>query len=219
MNLGPYELGYNNINQGIYTGDAKLLCEEIPDESIDLIFTDPVYQNMDDYAWLAEMASRKLKPNSALLTFCGIGYLDETLKALASYLSYRWTIPHLTVGTGGYGDVGPSRWMCCLWYDKGKTVPSPRIYDVVFTNGVVDWHIWRKNLSGVARMTNSWTSQNSTTLDPFTGGGTVPAACKMLSRNYLAFEINPHTATIARQRLIQTPIPLPNFTPTQLDLL
>ena len=63
MKLGPFLLGYNDINQGIYIGDAKPLCEDIPDESIDLIFTDPIYQNMDDYAWLAEMASRKLKPN------------------------------------------------------------------------------------------------------------------------------------------------------------
>ena len=49
MKLGPFELGYNDTNQGIYTGDARELCEEIPSESIDLIFTDPVYQNMDDY--------------------------------------------------------------------------------------------------------------------------------------------------------------------------
>ena len=52
--LGPYLLGPNDENQGIYTGDARELAEAIPDESVDLIFTDPVYDRIDDYRWLAE---------------------------------------------------------------------------------------------------------------------------------------------------------------------
>ena len=65
--LGPYLLGPNDVNQGIYTGDARELARAIPDESVDLIFTDPVYQNIDDYRWLAETAARVLKPDSACL--------------------------------------------------------------------------------------------------------------------------------------------------------
>ena len=42
--LGPYLLGPNNTPEnGIYTGDAWELARAIPDESVDLIFTDPVY--------------------------------------------------------------------------------------------------------------------------------------------------------------------------------
>ena len=59
--LGAFELNH------IYTGDAKELTKDIPNESIDLIFTDPVYQNLDDYEWLAQEAARLLKPNSTLL--------------------------------------------------------------------------------------------------------------------------------------------------------
>lgn len=101
MKLGPYELGYNDTNQGIYVGDARLLCEEIPDESIDLIFTDPVYQNMDDYAWLAEMATRVLKPTGAMLAFFGIGYIQDTLQALANGgMPHRWTCAVFVPGAG-----------------------------------------------------------------------------------------------------------------------
>ena len=201
--LGPYELNR------IYTGDARELAKGIPDESVDLIFTDPVYQNIDDYHWLAETAARVLKPDRACLAFCGIGYLPETLDALRTGgLNYRWTMPHLTPGTGGYCDMGPSRWMCCLWFDKGHTVPSPRLYDVAFTNGITDWHIWRKNVAALIRMLNSWSDSLSVVLDPFTGGGTVPAVCKMLGRNYLAFEICPDTAELARERVRNTQPPL-----------
>ena len=37
--LGPYELGPGGECEGIYTGDARILSEQIPDESVDLIFT------------------------------------------------------------------------------------------------------------------------------------------------------------------------------------
>ncbi len=221
MKLGPYELGPNNTPEnGIYTGDARELAPLIPDESVDLIFTDPVYQNIEDYRWLAETAARVLKPDSACLAFCGIGLLPETLGALRDGgLTYRWTNPHLTPGTGGYCDMGPSRWMCCLWFDKGRTIPSPRLYDVAFTNGVVDWHIWRKNPLALQRMLNSWTTAGMAVLDPFTGGGTVPAVCKMLDRRWLAFEIEPEVAEQARERVRMTQPPLFVPQPQQMELM
>lgn len=51
----------------IITGDAREVVKEIPPESIDCIFTDPVYQNIDDYRWLATEALRVLKPKGMLL--------------------------------------------------------------------------------------------------------------------------------------------------------
>lgn len=36
------------LNQ-IVTGDARELAKRIPDESVDLIFTDPIYDCIDDY--------------------------------------------------------------------------------------------------------------------------------------------------------------------------
>ena len=48
--LGKFFLGPNDRNQGIYVGDAKLLGEMIPSQSVSLIVCDPVYWNMDQYA-------------------------------------------------------------------------------------------------------------------------------------------------------------------------
>ena len=192
--LGPYQLNT------IVTGDARELSKAIPDKSVDLIFTDPIYQNLDDYWWLVRTVCRVLKTNRACLVFVGIGYLPETLDALyEGGLVYRWYVPHLTPGTSGYCDTGPSRQMAMLWLDNSsETCPKPRLYDVVFTNGVVDWHVWRKNLAGILRWLNSF---SGIVIDFFCGGGTAPAACKMLGRHYLAFEIDPKTAEIARQRV------------------
>jgi len=52
-------------------------------------------------------------------------------------------------------------------------------------------------------------------VDPFTGGGTVPAVCKMLGRQYLAFEIDPATADTARERVRNTQPPLFTVLPEQ----
>ena len=52
--IGPYEL------DRIITGDARELAKAIPDESVDLIFTDPPYPRefLPLYGWLAETAAR-----------------------------------------------------------------------------------------------------------------------------------------------------------------
>ena len=45
-------------------------------------------------------------------------------------------------------------------------------------------------------------------LDPFTGSGTIPAVCKRLGRQYLAFEVARDTCEAARQRVRDTQPPL-----------
>ena len=55
-------LGGDYVLDQIVTGDARQLCEGIPDESVDLCLTDPIYQNLADYEWLGQFAARVLRP-------------------------------------------------------------------------------------------------------------------------------------------------------------
>ena len=80
MQIGAYPL--NTVIQG----DSRELAKSIPDESVDLIFTDPVYENIDDYAWLSETAQRILKPNSACLVFCANRKLYKPLNTSKLFL-------------------------------------------------------------------------------------------------------------------------------------
>ena len=122
----------------IVTGDARILAERIPDESIDLIFTDPVYDRIDDYKWLAETAARVLKPDSSALIWCGIGYLPQTLRALnGNNLQFKWQF------VAGRPRGFPSRycmqrvfsnWQSLLWFEKGISWPIDTISDLVFSN-------------------------------------------------------------------------------------
>jgi len=214
--LGPYLLGPNDTPEnGIYTGDSRELARAIPDESVDLIFTDPVYQNIDDYRWLAETGARVLKPDSACLVFCGIGYLPNTLASLQEGgLTYRWTFGAVRpkgFPSSRFFPKGFSNWQCCLWFEKGQSSPVLTISDITFSdNGKrMTYHeTWSKNITPYAHWLMRFTNGVSVIFDPFTGGGTVPAVCKMLGRNYLAFEIEPDTAELARERVRQTQPPL-----------
>ena len=224
--LGPYLLGPNDTPEnGIYTGDARELAKAIPDESIDLIFTDPVYQNIDDYRWLAETAARVLKPDSACLVFYGIGYAPQTMAALIDGgLSFRWQMVHYMPGQNQRGAYRTfSNWKAMLWMEKGTKHPERHIRDLILDRSVrllpsgVN-HQWTKNADTVAYYLTAFCSSGAIILDPFTGGGTVPAVCKMLGRRYLAFEIDPDVAETARERVRMTQMPLFVLEPEQMTL-
>jgi hypothetical protein len=216
--LGPYLLGPNETPEnGIYTGDARELASAIPDNSVDLIFTDPVYQNIDDYRWLAETAARVLKPDSACLAWFGIGWLPDVHAALSEHLSYRWRLVVRALFGPGNGQwhgrlqVGAKE---IAWYEKGKSHLWSSIFDVNIVShneqaGLrVDGATWGKSIAEIQPYILAFCQPNDAIIDPFTGGGTVPAVCKMLGRKYLAFEIIPETAEFARQRVRETQPPL-----------
>lgn len=207
--LGPYDLNT------IITGDARELAKAIPDESVDLIFTDPVYQNIDDYRWLAETAVRVLKQDTALLTFYGIGYAPQTMRSLVDGgLDFRWQMVHYMPGQNQRGAYRVfSNWKAMLWMEKGTKQPNRHIRDLILDRSVRLLpsganHWWTKSADTVAYYLTAFCERGTTIFDPFTGGGTVPAVCKMLGRNYLAFEIDPATAEMARERVAQTQPPL-----------
>jgi len=202
-NIGSYPLNE------IITGDSRLLAQSIPDESIDLIFTDPVYENIEDYAWLAETATRILKPDSACLVWCGIGYLPDTINALLSGgLSYRWqaVMYYKNREKPLHCDMGYSKWASLLWFEKGR-MKARKTLDLlgvnVFSNKSPDllWD-WGKPYQAIMRWMEAYPAQ--ITYDPFCGGGTIPQVCKLLERDFIASEIDSERAILARRRLLQT---------------
>jgi len=107
-----------------------------------------------------------------------------------------------------------------LWFMKGK---SSRQTWIVSELGQAYQsknfgHEWGKNFGAVAYYVNAFTDNNGLVVDPFSGGGTVPAVCKMLGRHYLAFEIDPGVAERARERVRNTQPPLFVMQPEQAEM-
>ena len=214
MKLGPYDL-----NQ-IYTGDARELAKAIPDSSVDLIFTDPVYDRIDDYRWLAETAARVLKPDRACLAFVGVPYLPETHNALRmGGLSYRWRVVFRIIfgsGSGSWRGKIQTGTQELLIYQKGQARMLSSLFDHIQIvrkeygsemrrDGT---RVWGKPLETGIHPIRAFCNPGDIVADFFTGGGTVPAVAKMLGVNYWACEIDPATAELARKRVEQTQPPL-----------
>jgi DNA modification methylase len=198
---------------GVYCGDSRELAAAIPDASIDAIITDPVYQHIDQYAWLGQLAMRVLRPDRPLLVFNGIGYLPQVTAALQQAgLTYRWQIAIAHVVTRytrsrhwiGYLRSG---WISLTWWDKGKAKLHARVYDsmpVTGTkahDGATHDHPWEKGQRWLYYLARAFAHPDGVTLDPFCGSGSVPATVARLGRSWLAFDIEPDNVQTTRERL------------------
>lgn len=216
--LGDYELNR------IYTGDARELAKGIPDNSVDLIFTDPVYENIDDYKWLSSVAYRVLKPDSACLVWCATSRLADVLRVMVPPLGYAWQMIWQKVGPVYPGKPGMCKYAICLWLEKGQSRTVRKIWDFyqsgrgnklpVADNG----HRWRKSADNLAFWLSAFTDEHALVVDFFCGGGSLPAVCKMLRRDYLCFEISPEVSEEARERVRLTQPPLPTRNAAELTL-
>lgn len=210
MKLGPYLLGPNDTPEnGIYTGDAKELAKLIPDESVDLIFTDPAYQNIEDYEWLAQAARRILKPTGQALIYQAHKWLPETMQAL-SPLNYAWALGERMTKQARYWPLKMFiAWRPLLWYAK-EAIPFNKMGpDFSTTSDTIGSNFrWHKRTGHILRWLSQLSRENDIVIDFFCGGGAIPASCYIRNRYWLGFEIDPDTAHSARASIAETKLPL-----------
>ena len=110
-------------NCGVVHGDFRIEAATIADASVDLIFTDPPYDQagIDVYGQIAQLAAAKLAPSGWLLAYSGKSHLPDVMAALSAVegLVYGWTFCVLHTGgdtrfrklnirTGWKPIIGPS---------------------------------------------------------------------------------------------------------------
>lgn len=191
------------INE-ILLGDSKEIAKDIPNESLDMVFSDPVYQNMEDYAWLAETAQRVLKPDKPLIVFCSSRKVRQTQEAMDPFLAFKvlmyytvkakisflnaykvfvWTTPMLVYSKGAYK---PKSW----YIDTFISTSRPR-----------GGHKWNKNTAVLRYYIDRISYPNDIIWDPFTGHGSVPEVCVQAARRFVASEIDEECVKFARNRV------------------
>jgi hypothetical protein len=205
----------------IVTGDARELAKRIPDESVDLVFTDPVYERIDDYRWLAEESARVLKPGGACLAWISTSFLVEITAAMSQHLSFQWLLfSHIPGGPQPHLWFGFCKQKTCLWFGKGeRSKPRRTTFDVVNspTFSMGKHHRWQKSIQACREWIDAFSPPEGIVWEPFSGGGTTAVVCREQGRQYVAFEIDPETATIGRERVRMTPEPLFVMDPPELQ--
>ena len=75
-------------------GDFQEVLKDIPDNSVDLILTDPIYakENFSDWSTLSLFASRVLKKGKLVVCYSFTNILSESIKRLSEHLEYVWTL-------------------------------------------------------------------------------------------------------------------------------
>jgi hypothetical protein len=205
--IGPYE------PDSIHCGDALDLCQAVPDESIDVIFSDPPYdrESIWLYDFLAVMGGRVLKPGGFLCTMTGGYYLDQVMRTMSMHsLSWYWDIQVLVMGAAPM--IWPrhiiARTKPILMWTKGKGCIEGWNMTSLYQGQGPDkrYHAWGQDV-GSARYVLSYIfgdlAAGKVVLDPLCGGGTTLVAAKIVGADYLGFDIDPVAVKTSQQRLTE----------------
>lgn len=197
-------------NLKLILGNFETLSKKIPDNSISLIFTDPLYgaEGLPLYEKLGILANRVLQEGGSLVTYTGQFHLNTVFKLLESNgLKYWWTIcvKHAEDHQLVYARNVFCEWKPLLWFVKGE---KPNIINKIsdhiestqpeklahkMEQGVIEAEYVIKNL----------TVENQIVFDPMLGSGTSCIAALGNNRKFIGCEKNKEVFELAKKRISQ----------------
>lgn len=206
----------------IVTGDARELSARLPDASVDLVFTDPVYSERSLYDWLAVEARRVLKPGGAVLVWSnGKWHRENTNWLEASGLRYRWDFGCVS-STGGAPMNGRiiAKTNRLIWLEASRSKMFGYLADGFISTywGSSGGWKWTKNPIFTAQAVIAFSRADAVVFDPFCGEGTTPAIARAQGRRFVAFELDAARAAKARRRVALTQPIAPEFLTEQPDM-
>lgn len=187
----------------ILNADAKGVSHQIKSESVDMIFTDPVYSNIDDYIWLAEEGRRVLKPGGVCLVWVSSQKQFEIKHEMARFLNFCFPLYYVVQAKAAcLNGFHLIVWTTpILAFFRGKYLPRAWIMDTYVTNAAPNSsYKWNKNLGVIEYYLTKLCEPGGVVWDPFTGYGSVPVVCLKRGYHFLASEIDPVVCAVAVNR-------------------
>ena len=190
----------------LYVGDMRQVGSEIPDDSVNMIFTDPPYDKeaVKLYGALAALALRVLKPGGICLAYSGQLHIPHILPLMSEHLEYMWLcgIGHSDGSTWFKKWNLDNQWKPLIMFGKPPIVPYwKRFNDFVSGGKEKADHEWQQSLSEAEHYIKSLCVPGGVVLDPFLGSGTTLVAAKKLGMQYIGIEIDEVTAFNAEKRV------------------
>lgn len=212
-------------------GDSISILKEFPNDSIDLIVTDPPYKmtkrgkscrpnwmpnNMGDNVfngsipntndWM-EQCYRVLKEDTHFYTFCNINDITDYLMVARGCGFKLHNIITMIKDTGM-----PNRWYLkncelVLFFRKGKAKPindmSSRdwIRVTMPTQKSGKCHITEKPLDFIQKLVTNSSKENEIVLDCFCGSSTTGVACILSDRRFIGIDMEAKCVEISEQRI------------------
>lgn len=211
-------------------GDCLEELKKIPDQSVDLVLTDPPYgmdyqsaRRTDKAQWKPKIANDKrpfvwwlhdvskvLKDGGAMISFCRFDSWHtfeyaSTLAGLTVKAEIVWD--KMNHGAGDLKGCPGFRHEVAVFATKGRFVFHGKRPQTLFaTPRVAPVALAHPNEKPVALMewlVEHYCPEGGLVIDPFTGVSPVGVACTNLNRDFIGIELDPDYFEIAQQRIAQ----------------
>lgn len=186
----------------------KSTNEIIPNNSVDLMFTDPPYgvDAIPLYKDLAIIASRVLRDGGSLVTYAGHCMIPTIIHIMENAgLTFWWPIAIKLSGqyARAYHRGVSIKWKPLLWFVKGQKKNA-----IDFVSDYIEskapekvLHEWEQSPIEAEHIISRLTVENQLVFDPMMGSGTTGIAALRLNRKFIGIEIDNEKFEIARNRL------------------
>ncbi len=197
-----------------YHADFRDVAKEVPAQSVDLLFADPLFY--PSFVWqykaVAEIASRVLRPGGSVVFELGIKYMDRIMKDLMGHgLFFHWVL------MAAYQSHGPraiirdrgiqAGYTPYLWFTKplenGRRLQlhgkAPDVIRANYEKGLYKYQDSVAEINGI--FTAVGLKKGQYVLDLFGGSATVPVVAHAWGLNWISCDLSQEAADLARSRL------------------
>ena len=205
-------------------GDCLELLQDIPNESVDMVLTDPPYgmnfqsdhrktkyekikgdSNLD---WLDDFVNeiyRVSKPNTAHYVFCSFHHIDKFKRSIEKKFKVKnvltWVKNNTSMGDLK-GDFAPKTEFIIFFHKGRKLINGKRDPNVLeFKKTRNELHPTQKPVDMIEYMIGKFSDEGDLILDPFMGSGTTGIACLNTNRIFIGMELDETYFNIAKERI------------------
>jgi DNA modification methylase len=222
----PMENRYFETENGILFNCSCLdISKQMPDNSVDLVITDPPYgvrkkEKWDDKIYFLNSIENWLKEyyrvsKLGVIWFCADIMIPEIMRITSknNIVFHRLLIWNKPSGSQYTGAIRNKIWYSIepiLVFLKNENLTKIKnIQNYSYASFDARTIPQKKYNHPTVKPTNlmewlikHYSEEGHIILDPFMGSGTTGVACKNLNRNFIGIELNPEYCEIAKQRIL-----------------